>query len=105
AQWARRMGFIGKSCIHPSQVALANDTFQPIAQEIALAKRIVDAADRAREQGQGVCVVDGKMIDAHFVERAYAILAEPASDTRQGRGKSSRPPHLITGEHDRHYHE
>lgn len=75
AALARRLGFMGKSCIHPSQVVLANEAFLPTAQEVAFAQRVVDAADRAREQGQGVCVVDGKMIDAPFVQRAYAILA------------------------------
>jgi citrate lyase subunit beta/citryl-CoA lyase len=79
AALARRMGFIGKSCIHPSQVALANDAFMPTDQEIALAQRIVEAANRAREQGQGVCVVDGKMIDAPFVQRASAILGAKMS--------------------------
>jgi citrate lyase subunit beta/citryl-CoA lyase len=58
---------------------LANDDFMPTDQEIALAQRIVEAANRAREQGQGVCVVDGKMIDAPFVQRASAILGAKMS--------------------------
>ncbi|MCC2596377.1 CoA ester lyase [Pusillimonas sp. MFBS29] len=74
AALARRMGFIGKSCIHPSQIALANLAFMPTAEEIEFAQRVVDAANHARAQGQGVCVVDGKMIDAPFVQRAKAIL-------------------------------
>lgn len=81
AELARRLGFIGKSCIHPSQVVLANTVFQPSAQEIDFARRVVAAADQAQAQGQGVCVVDGKMIDAPFVLRARNILA---SENRSG---------------------
>lgn len=75
AQQSRRLGFIGKSCIHPSQVALANAVYQPTAAEVAAAQRVVDAARIAQAQGVGAYVVDGKMIDAPFVRRAEAILA------------------------------
>ncbi len=75
AQQARRLGFIGKSCIHPRQVALANAAFRPSAQEIAHALKVVEAAAGAAEQGVGAWVVDGKMIDAPFVQRAQAIVA------------------------------
>lgn len=75
AELARRMGFIGKSCIHPGQVALANSAFQPTEQEIDFARRVVSSAEQAQAEGQGVCVVDGKMIDAPFVQRARSVLA------------------------------
>lgn len=75
ARQARQLGFIGKSCIHPSQVALANAVFQPDAGEIAHARRVVEAAHQADAQGVGAYVVDGKMVDAPFVRRAEAILA------------------------------
>lgn len=75
AELARRMGFIGKSCIHPGQVALANSAFQPTEQEIDFARRVVSSAEQAQAEGQGVCVVDGKMIDAPFVQRARSLLA------------------------------
>jgi citrate lyase subunit beta/citryl-CoA lyase len=76
AQLARNLGFIGKSCIHPSQVALANAVFRPTDEEIAHATRVVEAADEADARGVGAYVVDGKMIDAPFVVRARAILAQ-----------------------------
>lgn len=75
AQQARRLGYLGKSCIHPSQVALANAAFEPTAVEIGHARRVVDAAREAAGAGVGAWVVDGKMIDAPFVRRAEAILA------------------------------
>jgi citrate lyase subunit beta/citryl-CoA lyase len=75
AQQARQLGFIGKSCIHPSQVALANAVFRPDDAEIAHALRVVEAARKADAQGVGAYVVDGKMVDAPFVRRAEAVLA------------------------------
>jgi len=78
AQQARRLGFLGKSCIHPKQVALANAAFRPTDEEVAHAQRVVAAAHRADTQNVGAYVVDGKMIDAPFVWRAEAILAAAA---------------------------
>jgi citrate lyase subunit beta / citryl-CoA lyase len=81
ASMARRLGYLGKSCIHPKQVALANEVFQPDAQEIAAARRIVAAAREADAQGRGAFVVDGRMIDLPFLKRAEAILASLDSRT------------------------
>jgi len=71
---ARRLGFIGKSCIHPSQVPLANAVFRPSDAEIAAALRVVEAARGAEDKGVGAYLVDGRMIDIPFVTRAKAIL-------------------------------
>lgn len=75
ATMARRLGFVGKSCIHPRQVTLANAAFAPTPEEIDTARRIVAAARRAENAGRGAFVVDGKMIDLPFLKRAQAILA------------------------------
>ncbi len=75
ASLSRRMGFMGKSCIHPSQVALANDAFRPTEAEIAHAVKVVEAARQADRDGVGAYVVDGQMIDVPFVVRARAIVA------------------------------
>ncbi|NML48435.1 CoA ester lyase [Ramlibacter sp. G-1-2-2] len=75
ARMARRLGFAGKSCIHPSQVALANEAFLPDAEEIAQAVRVVQAAQDAEQRGLGAFVVDGKMIDRPFLLRARSIVA------------------------------
>jgi len=79
AAMARRLGFIGKSCIHPSQVEIANEVFQPSAAELAQARRIVEAAAAARARGAAAFVVDGKMIDPPFLKRAEALLAQPTN--------------------------
>ncbi|MNP95307.1 (3S)-malyl-CoA thioesterase [compost metagenome] len=72
AQLARSLGFLGKSCVHPSQVAIANEVFGFSAEEVAEAERIVSAS---REQdGVGAFLLDGKMIDAPFVQRARDVL-------------------------------
>ncbi len=75
AGMARRLGFAGKSCIHPRQVALANAAFAPSEQELASAQRIVAAAEQSAAQGIGVCVVDGRMIDLPYLKQAQALLA------------------------------
>jgi citrate lyase beta subunit len=75
AQLARRLGLAGKTCIHPSQVALANQAFRPTDEEIAHASKVVEAAADADARGLGAYIVDGRMIDAPFVRRAQAIVA------------------------------
>jgi citrate lyase subunit beta / citryl-CoA lyase len=75
ALMARRLGFIGKSCVHPRQVPLANAAFAPSEAELAAARRIVEAARSARTQSRGVFVVDGRMVDLPFLKRAEALLA------------------------------
>ncbi|WP_280150406.1 CoA ester lyase [Piscinibacter sp. XHJ-5] len=75
AMLARRHGFLGKSCIHPSQVALANDVFCPDSAEIANAFKVVAAARDAAAHGRGAFMVDGKMIDRPLLASAERIVA------------------------------
>ena len=75
ARMARQLGFIGKSCVHPRQVGLANAAFAPSAAELAMARRIVEAAQVAGASSRGAFVIDGRMIDAPFLRRAQALLA------------------------------
>ena len=74
AEAARRLGFVGKSCIHPTQVPLANAVFRPREAEIAAAIRVVAAARDAEARGVGAYLVDGRMIDLPFIERARSVL-------------------------------
>ena len=74
AEQARRLGFLGKSAIHPSQVAVINAVFQPTEAEIAHSLRVVESAKDNVARGVGAWMVDGKMIDAPFVVRAENIL-------------------------------
>lgn len=75
ARLARRLGFTGKTCIHPSQVALANEAFRPTDAEITHAVKVMTAAVEADGAGRGAYMVDGRMIDPPFVRRAEAIVA------------------------------
>ncbi|MFT4201542.1 HpcH/HpaI aldolase/citrate lyase family protein [Gordonia sp. (in: high G+C Gram-positive bacteria)] len=68
---ARRLGFAGKLCIHPRQVAVVADAFAPGADEIAWARKIVDAFATAG----AVAAVDGEMVDKPVLDRAERILA------------------------------
>lgn len=76
ARRARDLGFLGKSCIHPSQIAMANEVFCPTAAEIAHAQKVVAAVAAAELTGLGAYVVEGKMVDGPFLTRAAAVLAE-----------------------------
>ena len=79
AMLARDLGFLGKTCIHPSQIAIANEVFRPTDEEIAHARKVVEAAQEADAKGIGAYVVDGKMIDIPFVIRARAIVKSARS--------------------------
>ena len=75
AEQARQLGYVGKSCVHPKQVALANEIFGAAALDIDTARRIVAAAQDAAQAGRGAFLLDGRMIDLPFVKRAEAVLA------------------------------
>ncbi len=72
----RRMGYRGRACIHPAQVAVVNDVFTPSVEERAAARRVVDAYEAALAQGAGVVLGDdGRMIDEAVVRQARRLLA------------------------------
>ena len=75
AQMARRLGYLGKSAIHPTQVPIANEVFRPTDAEIAHSLKVVTAARDAAAKGIGAFTVNGRMVDAPFVRRAEAVLA------------------------------
>jgi citrate lyase subunit beta/citryl-CoA lyase len=68
---ARRLGFGGKLCIHPSQLAIVNECFGPSAADIAWAERVMEASGAA---AGGAIALDGKMIDRPIMLKAEAIL-------------------------------
>lgn len=75
AQAAYRLGFAGKSCIHPSQVGLANAVFRPSEQQIQQALRVVQAAKENLARGVGAFVVDGQLVDGPLITRAERTVA------------------------------
>ena len=78
---ARALGFDGKQCIHPTQLAMANSVFGPTDAEVAHAQRVVDAYDAGVAAGRGALSLDGKMIDEASVRMARVVLDRlPASN-------------------------
>jgi len=72
----RDMGFDGKTLIHPAQVDIANAAFAPSEAEVDLARRQIAAFEEAEASGQGVAVVDGKIVENLHVATAKATLAK-----------------------------
>jgi citrate lyase subunit beta/citryl-CoA lyase len=75
ANMARRLGLSGKTCIHPSQITLANQAFRPTDAEISHAMKVVEAVEAYDVAGHGAFLLDGQMIDLPFVLRARNIVA------------------------------
>jgi len=71
---ARRHGFDGASCIHPSVVPLLNGGFSPSENEVRQAQRVIDALEKAEAAGLGAVSLDGKMIDKPVADRARLLL-------------------------------
>jgi len=71
----RELGFDGKTLIHPRTIDAANRIFSPDAEEVAEARRIIEAHARAAAAGQGVVVVDGRLVEALHVESARRVVA------------------------------
>ncbi len=71
---ARRLGFTGKSLIHPGQIETVNEVFSPSAAEVSYARRVIDAFEGAQRKGHGAVALDGKLLDQPIVERARRTL-------------------------------
>ena len=71
----RRLGFDGKTLIHPKQIALANEIFSPANDDVERAREIIEAWDRARSEGKGVAVVRGRLVETLHVEEARRTLS------------------------------
>ncbi len=74
AQHAAALGFQGKMCIHPDQVAPTNTAFSPSQAAITHARRVVEAFDKAEAQGLASIQLDGQFIDYPIVQRARRVL-------------------------------
>lgn len=72
----RDFGFDGKTLIHPAQVAIANAAFGPTADEVDVARRQIAAFEAAEAEGQGVAVVDGRIVENLHIVTARATLAK-----------------------------
>ncbi|RVU14845.1 HpcH/HpaI aldolase/citrate lyase family protein [Methylobacterium oryzihabitans] len=75
ARSAAAFGYTGILCIHPRQVAMADEALAPSAEEVAAARRIVEAFDRSVAEGTGAVAIDGKMIDIPVALQAKRVVA------------------------------
>ena len=73
---AKALGFSGKSCIHPSQLAVVHRIYTPSEAEVVHARRVIEAMRAAEQAGVGVFTVDGKMVDAPVVAKAQRVLLQ-----------------------------
>jgi citrate lyase subunit beta / citryl-CoA lyase len=75
AERARRFGFSGGTCVHPGLVQALNEAFTPSAEDVAYARKLIAADEKAAARGRGSFTVDGKMIDIPVIDRARRLLA------------------------------
>lgn len=78
----RDQGFDGKTLIHPKQIAAANAAFAPTKEELATARKRLDAWQAAQAAGQGVAVVDGALVENLHALDAERVLALAAAISR-----------------------
>ncbi|MEO1277082.1 MAG: CoA ester lyase, partial [Pseudomonadota bacterium] len=76
AEQGRDLGMDGKTLIHPAQLDIANAVFGPTEDAIATARAEVDAFERAEAQGEGVAVVEGKIVENLHAAAARRLIAE-----------------------------
>ena len=70
----KRLGYVGKSIIHPDQIKIIHKIFHPNKTEIEWAAKVCKAYLKSSEKGKGATMVDGKMIDEVHYKRARALL-------------------------------
>jgi citrate lyase subunit beta / citryl-CoA lyase len=70
----RRLGFDGKTLIHPGQVEICNQAFSPTDAELEQAQRVIAAFEQAQLTGAGVVTVDGRLVESLHVESARRTL-------------------------------
>jgi len=72
---ARDLGFDGKSLVHPFQLPYCNDAFTPKPHDLAAADEVIEALERAHQEGRGTVVVNGRLVEGHHVAAARRLLA------------------------------
>ncbi len=71
----RGLGYRGKLCIHPAQVALTHQAFTPSGDEVARARALLAAYEQAAAEGQAAISFDGQMVDEPLAQRARDLVA------------------------------
>jgi citrate lyase subunit beta/citryl-CoA lyase len=75
AAFGRDLGYVGKMCITPKQVELANQAFSPSTDEIDRSRRLIRAYSEAKQQGRGTIEYEGMLVDEPMLRRAEAVVA------------------------------
>lgn len=70
----QELGFDGKTLIHPKQVGPCNKVFTPKPEDVAWSRRIIEAHTAAAARGEGVVVVEGKLVENLHVESAHRVV-------------------------------
>jgi citrate lyase beta subunit len=73
---ARSLGFGGKACIHPAQLAVVNRVFAPSTEQLEWARAVIAAYETGVREGRGAVALDGELVDLPVVERARSLLAQ-----------------------------
>jgi citrate lyase subunit beta/citryl-CoA lyase len=93
----RRLGFAGKSLIHPGQIETVNEVFSPSEAEVSHARRVVAAFTEAQAKGHGAVALDGKLLDEPIVERARRTLLLHEAISRKQRTPPVERPAALEG--------
>lgn len=86
AKRVRGLGFQGKLCIHPDQVPVVNAAFAPTEEQVARARAVVEAFEKAEAQGSASIQLNGQFIDYPIVHQARRVLATMERVSACGRG-------------------
>jgi citrate lyase subunit beta/citryl-CoA lyase len=78
AERAAALGFQGKMCIHPDQIAVTNAAFSPSEQQLSWARRVIAAFEQAEAKGLASIQLDGQFIDYPIVQRARQVASRGA---------------------------
>ena len=82
---ARRLGFSGKSALHPGQIPVIHEGFGVTAEEITWAEKVIAELDHAEGRGRALSTIDGKLIDnPHRIAAERILRRRPAAPRRPG---------------------
>ena len=96
ARRATILGFEGKWCIHPSQIELANDVFSPNDRLVSRTRRIMEAMEKAADDGLGAVSLDGRLIDAASLRMAAHLLTKIELIEERQNGHAPVPEKVVS---------
>ncbi|MGH3167445.1 MAG: HpcH/HpaI aldolase/citrate lyase family protein [Trebonia sp.] len=96
AQFALNVGFGGKMCVHPAQVATCHALFTPSPEAVDRARRLLDCYDAALAEGRATANFEGQMIDGPLVAQARQVL-DRAGETRGSSEGARKLARVVSG--------